>query len=297
MSSAPVKGQSTEMVAIKPSHIWYNDGSIILQVASKQFRVHWSVLGRNSSWFRDFEHLPEQPTIGRCPILKLPDTSDVDFQYVLEALYDPHFLGQTTLSLDAVGAMIRLGRKYNFKGLLESAVERFTSQAPATLAGYDALLIDGNYPTRIRQGSGRFCSQFLLLAQENGIISTLPVAYLHAAQLHIASIVSDFSTDLDTLKRCLIGREILFTQQFQPGYPLGWITHSQDCRDHVCGSNRRAEFRGYMEEKRVEPLYNFNADHWRNLMCGHCYQHALQSNAAARQRMWEELRGIFGLPQ
>ncbi|KAF7351126.1 BTB domain-containing protein [Mycena sanguinolenta] len=190
--------------------IWYNDGSIIIQAENTQFRVHWTVLCKHSSFFRGFEDIPQpsdQPTIDGCPIVHLHGSA-VDFQYVLEALYDPHFLGRTTLPLAAIGAMIRLGRKYNFKSLLASALERFISQAPTTLAEYDTIFSP-------------------VLAQENGILSALPFCHLHAARLDIASLVVDSSTNLDTLRRCLIGRERVLTKQFQPGYPLGWLIQCQ----------------------------------------------------------------------
>ncbi|KAF7351123.1 BTB domain-containing protein [Mycena sanguinolenta] len=286
MSPSPAKRQRTEDDApITRSDHWYKDGSVVLQAENVQFRVHWSLLSKHSSFFRDLEGLPQppnQPTIDGCFIVYLHDSA-VDVQYLLDAIYDPYFLAQTTLTLGAVGAMIRLGRKYDFKSFFDSAVERFTSQAPATLEEYDALLVNGTYPT----------------PQDSGMSSTLPVAYLHAAQLDIASIVAEFSTDLDTLKRCLIGRETLLTKQFQSGYPLGWLRIQRRCVDLECLAFRQIEFRDYVDEKRVNvlDLHKFNSARWGDSLCENCHKHALESNAAGWRKMWEELPEMFDLPE
>ncbi|KAJ6497663.1 hypothetical protein C8R45DRAFT_865579 [Mycena sanguinolenta] len=313
MSPPPAKRQRTEDVSITRSNIWFKDGSIVLQAENIQFRVHWSILALHSPFFADLENLPQppdQPAIDGCPVVPFHDSA-VDLQYLLDAIYDPYvylvFDRQTTLPLAAVGAMIRLGRKYDFKSFLDSAMKRFTSQAPTTLAEYEVLFATGSYPTRITSESRRFPSQFLKLAQENNILSALPVAYLHAAQLdivslvrsfqHHASIVADFQTDSDTLKRCLIGREILLTKQFQPGYPMGWLVQCR-CPDSSCATFRKIEFRGYMEEKLVNAfkLSKLDTAHWEDSLCDSCYQDALEYNDG-RKKMWEELPGIFNLPE
>ncbi|KAJ6497672.1 hypothetical protein C8R45DRAFT_780164, partial [Mycena sanguinolenta] len=106
--------------------MWYNDGSVIPQSENTQFRV--LILSQHSSFFRDLERLPQpphQPTVNGCHIVDLPD-SVADVEYLTTALYDPsvrrapanskcsHFLVQTALPLAVVGALIRLGRKYDF---------------------------------------------------------------------------------------------------------------------------------------------------------------------------------------
>jgi hypothetical protein len=88
------------------------------------------------------------------------------------------FLGQTALPLPAIAALIRLGRKYDFRNLLEAAVSRLTFENPTTLKEYDALLPEiGKYATtRIVQYPGVFFDM-VSLARENDILSVLPAAY------------------------------------------------------------------------------------------------------------------------
>lgn len=71
--------------------LWFDDGSVILQAETTQFRVHRSVLSANSDIFRDMFSVP-QPTeevevIDGCPVVHLPDYAD-DWTFVLQGLYD-----------------------------------------------------------------------------------------------------------------------------------------------------------------------------------------------------------------
>jgi hypothetical protein len=74
-----------------------------------------------------------------------------------------------------------LGCKYDFRDLLDTAVERLMFENPTTLEGHDALLTaDNTYQTtRILSQPGLFYDM-LTLARENNIQSALPCAYYRA---------------------------------------------------------------------------------------------------------------------
>ncbi|KAF7370314.1 BTB domain-containing protein [Mycena sanguinolenta] len=94
----------------------------------------------HSSVFRDMQGLPQppdQPTIDGCPIAELSDDPK-DVEYLLKALYVPAFHCEKMLPLPGIGALIRLGRKYDFKYLFDSAVARLTTEIPPTLEEFDA---------------------------------------------------------------------------------------------------------------------------------------------------------------
>ncbi|KAJ7821518.1 hypothetical protein B0H14DRAFT_1331921 [Mycena olivaceomarginata] len=94
--------------SITRSDIWYEDGSVVLQAQHTQFRVHWGVLARQSSFFHDMQGLPQppdQPSVDGCPVVKLPDDI-ADVECLLKALYSPTFLAQAALPLPAIGALI-----------------------------------------------------------------------------------------------------------------------------------------------------------------------------------------------
>lgn len=70
--------------------IWYDDGSIVLQVQQTQFRVHRSLLCQYSEIFRDMFHAsqpdPDEELVEGCPVVELQDKAE-DWQYVLTALF------------------------------------------------------------------------------------------------------------------------------------------------------------------------------------------------------------------
>jgi hypothetical protein len=71
--------------------LWFDDGSIILQVQATLFRVHQSVLATHSETFADLFTVPQPDSpdiIDGCPVVRLADSPD-DFLHFLRALYDP----------------------------------------------------------------------------------------------------------------------------------------------------------------------------------------------------------------
>ncbi|KAJ7809062.1 hypothetical protein B0H14DRAFT_2380041 [Mycena olivaceomarginata] len=116
------KRQRTEDAPITRSEIWKRDGSVVLQAANTQFRVHWSVLEENSSVFRGMQGHPQpvdQDSVDGCPVVEISD-DPVDVEYLLKALYNP----SKVLPFPVVSAFVRLGRKYDFKDLFDLAVAR-----------------------------------------------------------------------------------------------------------------------------------------------------------------------------
>ncbi|KAF7351128.1 BTB domain-containing protein [Mycena sanguinolenta] len=291
MSSPPAKRKRTETTSITRSEIWYKDGSVVLQAENTQFRVA-------------LPQPPNQPTVDGCSIVELQDSAE-DVEYLLKAVYDPQFLGQPALTLAAVGALIRLGRKYDFQTIFESAMARITSENPTTLEAYDALIgDDGIYkPTRIADCGG-FRFELLTLVRENNILSALPVAYYRASHHRLKTLLDVsqkgtplFLAPLD-LGRCLIGRERLMCKQFQPNYSLGFLLEAQHpgCRSPAqCDGSRKSVFVSWTDMHVAEP-FSFSDHHSTWPPCATCCKHALEANTAGRKKSWEELPAIFDLP-
>lgn len=197
--SLPAIERQLESVSVTRSEIWHLDGSVVLQADNRQFRVHWSVLSLHSSFFQGMLGLPQppdQPSIDGCPIIELSDSAE-DVENLLMALYDPSVLSfaavlllkgiifrlffvKRALPLPVMASHLRLGRKYDFRGVLETIVERFTYENPTTLDGYDALKTGNSYsPTRILNYHGLLYDT-ITLAGENNLLSVLPCAYYRA---------------------------------------------------------------------------------------------------------------------
>ncbi|KAJ7350356.1 hypothetical protein DFH08DRAFT_861172 [Mycena albidolilacea] len=105
---------------VKRSNIWYTNGSVILQAEGTQFRVHWGVLSENSPFFRHLSGFPQpstQHSVDGYPTVELLGDSVADVSNLLKALYSPTFLAQTALPLPAIGALVRLGCKYEYQGI------------------------------------------------------------------------------------------------------------------------------------------------------------------------------------
>jgi hypothetical protein len=82
--------QETNPNPITRSDIWFEDGSVVLQVELKQFRVHRTMLARHSTVFKDMFGIPQpqgEAAIEGCPIVHLSDTAE-DVCHMLMALYD-----------------------------------------------------------------------------------------------------------------------------------------------------------------------------------------------------------------
>ncbi|KAJ7928422.1 hypothetical protein B0H13DRAFT_982159 [Mycena leptocephala] len=315
MSSTPAKRQGTEDASITRSDVWYKDGSVVLQAQNTQSRVHWGVLSQHSSFFRDLQDLPQppdHPTVDGCPIVELQDAA-FDVEHLLKALYDPTFLLEKALPLPIVAALIRLGRKYNFQRLLDSAVERLTFENPSTLEEFDAL---NSEPLGMTYGPSRIVSypgllfDVLTLGRENDILSILPCAYYRLlegdyslAQLFDGVKRRDGTTaslaPID-LRRCILAREKLLKKRFHPGYTLEWIRKWEydDCtKPEPCRLVRNTLLEFYVDTAAVGSLVGGRSlSGFCAHLCATCFEHATDSLTRGRKKMWEELPGFFDLP-
>ncbi|KAJ6519057.1 hypothetical protein C8R45DRAFT_851697 [Mycena sanguinolenta] len=306
--SPPAKRKRTEETAITRSKFWFSDGGVVLQVENTQFRVHWGVLAHHSSVFRDMQELPQpsdEPNIDGCPVVKLPDNA-VDVEYLLEALYEgPTFLAQKTLPLAAIGAFIRLGRKYDFKNVLNFAMARIIAEHPTTLEKYDAM---GPIFETIEMYYGIYFDVITLLS-ENAILTALPLAYYRATHMRSLDELFDKIIKADgsraslseaDLRTCAVGHQKLFDTQFEPGYTLGWardleVAHCTSLA--TCRSSREKLLKRYKKYYLVWALRVVGSGLFQShKLCAACARCARESMIAGRKKIWEELPGVFGLP-
>ncbi|KAJ7307063.1 hypothetical protein DFH08DRAFT_1051824 [Mycena albidolilacea] len=288
--------------------MWNSDGSVILQAANTQFRVHWSVLARHSSVFRDMQGLPQpadQPTLDGCPVVELAD-DPVDVEYLLRALYIPTFYCQKELPLAVVGAFIRLGRKYDFMDLYDSAVVRLMSRCPTTLEEYDEAMHSPNPHKPTVENYAGLYMDIVALASQNHVLCVLPSAYYRVVRSNsLRRLFDGFQRDDGTtaslhpvnLRRCAIGQQRLLITQFQPRYTLGWIrkwdfgdcssTSTPDCR-----TAREILLAQYWDSAKIEALSRLDTASF----CPGCMKHLTECWNAGRRKTWDELPEIFGLP-
>ncbi|KAJ7287171.1 hypothetical protein C8J57DRAFT_578652 [Mycena rebaudengoi] len=317
LSLPPAKRQRTDDAvpkAITRSEIWHDDGSVILQAANVQFRVHWSILSLHSSVFRGMRGVPQPPdqdTVEGCPVVELSDAV-VDVECLLKALYDPLF-NQISLPLHVITSIIRLSRKYDFKLLLDAAVERLTHENPTSLEEYDALLDEnGGYSSTRVEYSASLLHDTIIVARENNLYSVLPSAYYRLLTEYCgrASIIFDgLARDDGTTamlshadqRACLIGEGNLLRAQFQAGNTWGWLlekeypTKDDGCTEvSVCTLKRETLFRNFAVPRlwalAYSPVYT------ASVFCRHCNSHFRSALSAGRNKIWEALPTFFDLP-
>ncbi|KAF7370407.1 BTB domain-containing protein [Mycena sanguinolenta] len=311
MSSPPAKRKRTEDSQITRSEsIWIPDGNVILQAGNMQFRVHFGVLARHSAVFRDMQGLPQppdEPRIEGCPVLELSDNPE-DVEYVLKALYDPTFHSQETLPLPVVRALVRLGRKYEFKALLNSAVARLTTECPRSLDKCDNLITTGKW--RTIEGYGGIYFDIPTLASENNILTALPFAYYMLVVMNCPGELFDGIVNSDgtrsslpqvDLRRCAVGQQRLHLKQLAAGYTFGWARskESTGCMSlALCQKLREGFIRAFTEgSPNICALIPHDTEGLnRYEFCASCALHMRESVAAGRKRIWEELPEIFDLP-
>ncbi|KAJ6456124.1 hypothetical protein C8R45DRAFT_914207 [Mycena sanguinolenta] len=300
------------------SEVWYRDGNVVLQAKNTQFRVHWSVLAQHSSVFRGMDGLPQppdQPSIDGCQIVELADDPQ-DVEYLLKALYVPAFHCEKTLPLPVTGALIRLGRKYDFKYLLDSAVARVTAHLPSTLEKWDALRNGETSGSIDWEDNMRSATLDLItLASESNIFSALPSAYYVAIDawnpgdlfdgIQRADSTRAVLSNLD-LRRCIVGQQRLLHKQLQPGYTLGWARNWEfvNCADPArCSASQKIILSFFLDDVRphvaglmLPTALLLQRDFALPKFCDSCNQGISESMVGGRKRMWDELPGIFDLP-
>ncbi|KAJ7794284.1 hypothetical protein B0H14DRAFT_3557552 [Mycena olivaceomarginata] len=94
----------------------------------------------------------------------------MDVKYLPNAL---SFLSQPALSLSAIGTLLWLGRKYDVRIVVDSAVAHVTFKNPTTLLEFDVLtntLVNRKYaPTHILAGCGFYFNLIALASILDGI--------------------------------------------------------------------------------------------------------------------------------
>ncbi|KAJ6519009.1 hypothetical protein C8R45DRAFT_885247 [Mycena sanguinolenta] len=313
MSQPPAKRRRDERdenlpIMLTRSEVWISDGNVVLQAENTQFRVHLGVLARHSAVFRDMQGLAQttdERSVEGCPIIQLSD-DPTDVEYLLNALYNPTFLLHKKLSLKCIAALIRLGRKYDLKDLLDFAVDRLTTEFPSTLGLFE-LAQPGVFRFRTIESYPGIDLDVITLLSENNILCALPSAYYRAAEMYTLGHLIDAVDKCDgargslshtDLRRCAVGQQRLLLKQFEPGYTFGWARKwdFNDCSSpDMCRTSRENILAAYMAKNQIFAfvgVHSFNGFKF----CDACTRHATDSAAAGKKKFWQELPQIFDLP-
>ncbi|KAK7044880.1 hypothetical protein R3P38DRAFT_3389100 [Favolaschia claudopus] len=229
------------------------------------------------------EYQQEEPMQG-CHIVDLADAAE-DWSLLLEVLYNP-FRQQTKCSFRMLAAMLRLGRKYDFREAYEDALSRIRFEFPSDFEAFDNL--DANM-TRIEYQRGIYCD-LLNLAYECGVHSSIPLlAFCCLREETLETILTGverednscavLSDDLKMPMALAFGRMALFQHQ-----NLSWlrddgvVPHSS-CQSPTRCAQRRNTMAGVVDHDHQGQFnlgYTIDQwdDRWTGILCAPCEEAA-----------------------
>ncbi|KAJ6542607.1 hypothetical protein B0H19DRAFT_303814 [Mycena capillaripes] len=308
----PVKRQRLEDEDITRSDIWHDDGSVVLQAETTQFRVHWSILSLQSTFFREMRDLPQpadQPSIEGCPVIEL-HYSAADVKHLLHALYNQLIFSEKKLPFPFIAAIVRMGRKYEFKSLLEAAVQRLTHENPATLEEYERTTVLFNKrshysATQIEAYSG-IMFDVLTLARENNLFALLPCAFFRAVFFYSPETIFNgipqtngppVSLSSRDQQLCIIGSQKLIQAQWDPPRFFDWL-RSNDCapgctNNAGCTACKRVMFLEIVKTNVCLIPFRLSGT---TRLCSACALQRKEILDEAKKSLWEKLPSFFDLP-
>jgi len=194
------------------SKLWFEDGNVIIQAESTQFRVHISVLSMHSKVLKDCFGIPqpkEQESVEGCPVVCMSDKA-ADIECVFSILYGDvnqwvihpftawfppleflalaFFDSKPRIPFPKIAAMMRLGKKYEFNTMYKEALRRLRADFPSDAYSWRTN-IHGNIDQYFIETRGSLFDA-VNLAVELNIQSVLPMAMLTLCRVY--TLVSRF---------------------------------------------------------------------------------------------------------
>ncbi|CAE6530606.1 unnamed protein product [Rhizoctonia solani] len=127
----------------KHERFWLDDGNVVLVAkppSQTQFRVHQSVLSRQSPVFKELFSYPSRAKFEKihgCPVVPLGDTEE-DIAALLSALYDGLTLQRTTVSdVETTSGQLRLATKYQISNIRDKILSYLREEYPLQLSDVD----------------------------------------------------------------------------------------------------------------------------------------------------------------
>ncbi|CAA7266005.1 unnamed protein product [Cyclocybe aegerita] len=299
--------------------LWLEDGNVILQAEDVQFRVHRSMLVRHSPIFRDMFSIP-QPQNPQdsdpdgCPVIVLSDSAD-DVGQVLAIFYDNYrFLDlREKLSIGAIAAMLRMGKKYDIAYLRDDALKRLRHDFPITLPDWEASY-NGSSPIDYTTLSdyAKTVAAIISLGREHDIQSILPGAFLHYTnRATLEEILAEDNNNLpqEACTQCVIGRDKFLRRVHSTllsWFRLPTFMPISTCSNiAVCPLKKQALFRGLCDSLWMgeggKVRWDFTdcipgrAAKTIKILCPSCATSISRCYRDSRNKLWEELPSFFGL--
>ncbi|KZP28189.1 hypothetical protein FIBSPDRAFT_276064 [Athelia psychrophila] len=298
--------------ATRSDSIWLDDGNIVIQAQTTQYKVHRSILAAHSPIFRDMFSMPQPPSEGEvtvegCPVVHVSDRA-ADVTIVLQALFlRGHVVAGEPLPIKVVAAFLRLGKKYEIELLHAEALKRLRYEFPSTLGGHNKC----NRGAMISLGDD-IAVAVANLAREQSLLSVLPLALYQCCNSSshqggepqiagIGPIQNDTTAVLSSVnvRACFAAWNSLSIAQARS--TLAWM--DSDKYPTCTSPERCAKIRRNTLRTVFFPFVSFSGlDTWRDFpwldgeMCSSCNAVAEKLHNDGRVEFWDALPRIFGLP-
>ncbi|KAJ2930326.1 hypothetical protein H1R20_g6782, partial [Candolleomyces eurysporus] len=199
----------------KHEQFWFHDGSVILQVESKLFRVHQTILANHSEVFAGLFEVPQPPgehMLEGCHIVVLHD-KEQDFVDMLHAVYNPSYFDTLPPTADVdtvlhfISGILRLSTKYLARTLRNRCITLFASKFPSTFSDYTTK----STSTSHERYKSDTVMHAIALARETQVYEVLPYAYYCVARMSMKRLMKEREGDIGWKDKCqcMVGRERL----------------------------------------------------------------------------------------
>ncbi|KAK0236374.1 hypothetical protein EDD85DRAFT_639463 [Armillaria nabsnona] len=290
------------------SSVWFEDGNIIIQAESAQFRVYRGILAMNSSVLRGMFELaqPDESDMqDGCPVVHFYDSAQ-DVRHFLCALHFPRYYHPSeTTSWNIVAAMLRLGKKYAVHHLHESAFKQISALYPIKFADWCSRPMHS-----IQQFIARPLAVYQL-AKETGHLSLLPgclysMTTVHRGEdiIHGITLPDGSHAELEPHEKLLIlQNRAKFTAYLRESV-LGFLFKSPpSCQSSkMCSLVKYATLQKLHADNSLDlpgrgtGLFGVEIA-WESIgFCAPCYAAAFVQWKNAREDFWNNLPQMFNLP-
>ncbi|KAL1686450.1 hypothetical protein GGG16DRAFT_64253 [Schizophyllum commune] len=307
MDSRPAKRARTEdepEPVVRCEELWYDDGNLVLQAERTQFRVHRSILCKQSIVFKDMKEASctstGSITVEGCPVVELQDSAK-EIRYMLQCIYDTGNMHRQPTNTELPLAL-RMGHKYLISTLFEFAASHMHYLFPSHLADYETY----GYLFDLDDGDP---FEFLAIARTAGLETVIPaLCFSYLRDLDPDDLAADVRgqtlSPSDGFMLLLARNKILeCTLLYCLKWALDQHRHPQ-CVSLAACDQERLEFRDRLFSEpclaaSVDIEYGFLAP-WddrtlRVRLCPPCKRKAQRMHEQGRERFWKDLPSFFGL--
>ncbi|KAJ7694273.1 hypothetical protein B0H14DRAFT_3759338 [Mycena olivaceomarginata] len=286
------QGKQADGISLVCSDVWFDDGTVVLQVEKTLFRVYRGVLAAQSSIFRDTFAIPQPPTQEKydgCPLILLHDSPE-DMRLFLMATHDAGYFANTPVDgIMTLSSLLRLATKYEVEHLRMRMISILTTIYPASLTAWLEREPPAGY---VESTEDDFLA--LRLAGEQHILRILPGIYYECCSYSTTQLLETLHISLADKRKCLAIRDVFEEYWCRRIYDFLFRRPESCAEPSACGGRQLKWLEYYGLPSVAEVLgSDFDWNSWR--MCTACVKAAKKSFYERRTAFWEALPTMLKL--